>query len=113
LPTLDAPLTATEKTDVAPLTTFVVKVDSTAPRPVVVVAVLFLVNMFTDLGKNGPHVVAVMLLVVVAVTVASVDVELIVTALPKEFVVVIMTTVMLPVVEGARSALIPDSRAAI
>ena len=44
--TLDAPLTATEKTDVAPLTTSVVKVDSAAPSPVVVVAVLRLVKFF-------------------------------------------------------------------
>lgn len=44
--TLEAPLTATEKTDVAPLMTSVVKVDRPAPKPVVVVAVLYCVNLF-------------------------------------------------------------------
>ena len=54
---------------------------------------------------------AVTPLVVVAVTVASFEVELVVKVLPLEFVVVIMTTP--PVLEGTRSALIFDSRAAI
>ena len=44
--TLDAPLTATENTDVAPLMTSVVKVDNSAPKPVVVVAVLSRFRLF-------------------------------------------------------------------